>query len=353
MLLNSSIYIEDLDAASRSILQWDKLKGKSILITGACGLICSCLVDIIMYRNEHFGDDINVYALCRGWEASENRFPSYFSSGLFNVVNQDVCDEINLDAGVDYIIHGASHAHPVAFANDPVGTMMTNFYGMHNILQFARKNNCCRVLFISSGEVYGEMSGSMAPFAEAYSGHVDPMDVRSCYPSSKRAAETLCVSFANQYDVDVVVARPSHVYGPNMKNTDSRAIASFIRDAAAGRDIVMKSQGTQVRGYCYVVDAASAILTIMFSGKCCDAYNVSDRKSVISVRDMARLVAECGNTKLVVSEPSELEKTGYTPVMRQVLDSTKLEALGWTARTHIKDGISKTLNIFKEVSGHK
>lgn len=340
--------MDDLDGASRCSLPWGRLKGKSVLITGACGLVCSCVVDLLMYRNMHFGDDITVYALGRDRKVAAKRFFSYMDSRRFVFVQQDVCSEIGVDGHVDYVIHGASNAHPVAFASDPVGTMMSNFYGMDNVLKFAREKGSERVLCISSGEVYGEMDGQEL-FSEECSGYVNPMDVRSCYPSSKRAAETLCVSYASQYGLDVVVARPSHVYGPTMSGNDSRAIAAFIRIALAGKNVVMKSAGTQVRGYCYVVDAAAAILTIMLLGECCNAYNVSDKDSIVSIRDMAGMVAKCAGRNVVMSEPGELEKSGFTPVKRQVLDSTKLEMLGWRAATHMGRGISKTIRIAKEV----
>ena len=340
--------MDDLDEASRSSIPWGRLKGKSVLITGACGLICSCLVDLLMYRNIHFGDDITVYALGRDSKAAAKRFFSYMDSGRFVFVHQDVCSEIGVRGRVDYVIHGASNAHPLAFASDPVGTMLSNFYGMDNALKFARENGSERVLCISSGEVYGEIDGQ-EPFSEERSGYVNPMDLRSCYPSSKRAAETLCISYANQHGLDVVVARPSHVYGPTMSGNDSRAISAFIRTALAGKDVVMKSAGRQVRGYCYVVDAASAILTIMLLGECCNAYNVSDKYSVLSIGEMAEMVANCAGGSVVISEPGELEKSGFTPVKRQVLDSSKLERLGWSAATHMKCGVSKTIRIAKEV----
>jgi len=353
VLIKSSTYIGDLNEVSLFSFPWERMRGKSVLITGACGLICSCIVDIIMYRNVHFDDNITVYALCRNGKAAKRRFLSYFESGQFVFVKQDVCDKIGLESHIDYIIHGASHAHPAAFANDPVGTMMTNFHGMYNSLRFARENASTRVLFVSSSESYGEITGQMGAVSEDYSGYVNPMDVRSCYPSSKRAAETLCVSFASQYNVDVVVARPSHVYGPSMRSSDSRAISAFIRNVLSENDVIMKSQGTQVRGYCYVVDAASAILSVMLMGESCNAYNVSDKDSILSVKEMADIVAKCGNRNLVISEASVLEKAGFTPVSWQVLDSSKLENLGWKAKTHIKEGISKTLKIMKEASLYK
>ncbi len=348
MLINNEIYRTDLKDISSSNLNWDELKGKSVLVTGAAGLICSCIIDFLMYRNHCNNDCITIYALGRNEAAIRSRFLSYYNSEQFVFIKQDICKKIEINKQIDYIIHGASNAHPAVFASDPVGTMMSNFYGMYNVFELARK--CkevkVKVIYISSGEIYGEPEPSIETFDENYSGYVNTMNARSCYPSSKRATETLCSSYVKQFSLDVAVVRPCHIYGPTMTMKDSRAVAVFLRNVLAGQDIVMKSQGNQIRSYCYVADAVSAILTVLLNGEIGNAYNISDKNSIISIKEMAYLIAEMGKQKVIISEPTEMEKSGFTPVTRQVLDSVKLELLGWLAKTDIKFGINKTLQIF-------
>jgi UDP-glucuronate decarboxylase len=349
MLINNSIYKEDLNEIANCELDWENLKGKSVLVTGATGLICSCIVDLLMFRNQHFNDGITVYALGRSEDATRNRFDSYYDSEWFVFVKQDVCEKIDIKSKIDLIIHGASNAHPEVFTADPVGTMMSNFFGMYNVLEFARMYKDVRIIYISSGEVYGDPDLKTSSFVEEYSGYVNPMNVRSCYPSSKRATETLCVSYANQYNMNVTVVRPCHIYGPTMTQKDSRAIAAFIRNVISSQDILMKSEGTQIRSYCYVVDAVSAIMTVALAGKSGSAYNISDNKSVTSIRDLALLIASAGGQKVILSEPTKIEKSGFTQVTRQVLDATKLESLGWEAKTDLRNGIIKTIDIFSNM----
>lgn len=199
-----------------------------------------------------------------------------------------------------------------------------------------------RFLFVSSGEVYGESDGRI--FTEDYSGYVDCMSPRSCYPSSKRAAETLCVSYMSEYGAGVVIARPCHTYGPDFSENDNRVYAQFIRNALRGEDIVMKSTGSQFRSWSYVVDCASAILYILLKGKNGEAYNIADEASNISIRELAEITASMVGRKVVMEVPDETERKGYNPVSKSVYSVEKLKTLGWQPVTSIKDGIRKTIN---------
>ena len=153
--------------------------------------------------------------------------------------------------------------------------------GVSNLIEYGLAHHMKRFVYISSGEVYGE--GDRRPFDEAYSGYVNCMTPRSCYPSSKRAAETLCVSYAEEYGADVVIARPCHVYGPNFSDKDNRVYAQFIRNILNDSDIIMKSTGGQFRSWCYVVDCVSAILYVLLKGEKEQVYNIADSQSVVMV----------------------------------------------------------------------
>lgn len=349
MLLQNTVYSNDLNEISNKILDWNHLINKSVLVTGATGLIGSCIIDLLMYRNMCSNDNIKVYGLGRDKGIASQRFVSFFNSDSFIFLEQDVCKTINIEDNIDYIIHGASNAHPAAYASDPVGTMMSNFFGMYNVLQLSKKNKNAHVLYISSGEVYGESDSTVIALMEDYTGYINHMEVRSCYPISKRATETLCISFSRQYNIDIKIARPCHVYGPTMTSKDSRAISTFIREVLSGNDIVMKSTGAQIRSYCYVMDAVLALMIVLLKGENGSAYNITDKESIVSISEMAHMIAAVAKKKVIVSKPSNSEKKGYTPISQVVLAGDKLEALGWEARTHLQNGIDKTINILRSV----
>ena len=183
-------------------------------------------------------------------------------------------------------------------------------------------------------------------FSEDYSGYVNCNTSRSCYPSSKRAAETLCASYAAEYGIDVVIARPCHIYGPNFTETDNRVYAQFIRNILKGEDIVMKSSGEQFRSWCYVVDCVSALLFILLKGVSGEAYNIADSVSVITIRQLAEMLSGIGN--VVIDAPSVAEKKGYNPVSKSVFSIDKIETLGWEASGSMKEKMIKTIIHRKE-----
>lgn len=318
------------------------LQGKRILVTGAGGLIGSTLVDCLMRWNG-CGGEIEVYALGRDDHALEHRFKEYASAPLFHMLEGDVGSMALPDIEVDYIVHAASPAHPLAFSQTPVDVMKANILGMLNMLELAKRCGA-RLLFISSGEIYGISEEPDSAFREQDYGYIEITDPRSCYPESKRAAETLCASYHAQYGVDTVVARLCYVYGPAITEKNSRADAQFLRNVLRHEDIVMKSPGSQVRSYCYVKDAVMGLLYILARGASGEAYNVADRKSVATVREYAEALAAAGGVKIRHEFPSEEEARGYSRVSRAVLDASKLEGLGWTPRYDLAAGLRDVLS---------
>ncbi len=341
-LMGSETYRSTVEAACALPLPWGKLRGARVLLTGATGMIGSVLADLLMTRG-----DVFVTALSRSEETMRLRFPSYFGQNRFSFLSQDIASPMNTEETFDYIVHAAGNAHPVAYARDPVGTMNGAYLGAANLLDYGHRHGTRRFMMVSSGEVYGQPSENMVGFSEEYSGYVDPMRSRSCYPSAKRAAETLCASYRVQYGLDTVVARPCHIYGPSQTEGDSRAVSQFFRSAAAGADIVLKSKGEQVRSYCYAVDAASALVTILLMGAGGEAYNIAERHSVVSIAELASLIAAEAEVAVRFEAPEEAERSGYTPVTRGVLRGEKLEALGWLAQTSLSDGIARTLAVLR------
>jgi len=344
-LFYNELYISDLLIVLETGLPWDQLQNKTILITGSTGCIGSVLVDVLMYFNKLRDGNIKIIAIGRNKENARNRFNEYFNNNNFTFVEQDISLPLQINIDVNYIIHAASNADPISFATDPVGTMKSNFMGMYHLLEYAKTHHTQRVLYISSGEVYGQGDNNITSFSEDYCGYIDYINPRACYPSSKRAAETLCASYIKQYKLDAVIARPCHVYGATFARSDSRVIAQFLRAVVSGEDIIMKSEGSQIRSYCYVADVVSGLLYILFYGETGQAYNIADKNSIVSIKKLAEILAAVGNKKVRYEIPDLIEKSGYSGVTRAVLDSSKIESLGWNPKIGIEEGLKKTLNI--------
>lgn len=327
-------------------LPWEKLVGTNILIAGATGLIGSCLVESLMKNPRR---DYNVYALGRNECRAHQRFPDFFNDKAFHFVKFDVTKPFDKEIRFDYIIHTASDANPKFYATQPVEVMKANVNGVINLMEYGLSHEMKRFLYVSSGEIYGEGNGSI--LSEEYSGYVDCMKSRSCYPSSKRAAETLCVSYIEEYGADAVIARPCHVYGPHFTDNDNRVYAQFIRNVLGDNDIVMKSNGKQLRSWCYVIDCVSALLYILLKGEKGQAYNIADKNSCVTIRELAEMIASIEGKKVKMVIPTDSESKGYNVVTNSVFSTTKLESLGWSVCGSMEEKLRKTILCEREIYG--
>ena len=335
----NELYQKDLELCKKEI---ERLKNSSILITGANGLIGSFIVDAIYRVNMLYNTNIKIYALGRNYKRLENRF-IYDKEKKISYIEQDINKSFNFDFNVDYIIHAASNAYPSVIYNDPVGTILSNIYGTYNLLNYMKKVNGKRMLFVSTGEVYGNGIGNEDVFREEDSGIVDILNIRSSYPISKRCAENLCISYANQFNINVVISRLCHVYGPNNSEFDNRANVQFINDAVYNRNIILKSKGEQIRSYIYISDCVSGILRVLLDGNNKEAYNIANKNSILSIANFAEKVAKIAATNVIYKISNE-EKTLFS---RAVLDNKKLELLKWIPYFNIDEGIKHTLEISK------
>ena len=323
-------------------LPWEKLSKCNLLVTGATGLIGSCLVEVLMTNPNK---DYQVYALGRNEKRAESRFRQFLDDPSFHFLQGDVTQPLASDVPFHFVIHAASNGSPNFFVNHPVEVMKSNLFGVTNLIEYGLGHGMKRFLYVSTGEVYGVNEAAI--MNESSYGYVDILNTRSCYPSSKRAAETMAMCYAGEYGADVVVARPCHTYGPHFTESDNRVYAQFIRNVLKGEDIVMKSEGTQYRSWCYVEDCVSALLYILLNGKNGEAYNIADKNSVVTIRELAETIAQIAGRKVVMQVPSDIEKKGITPIKRAVFDTAKLEALGWTINGTMEEKLKKTIDICK------
>lgn len=353
-LSDNKLWQEDIDRVLTG-LDLSSLVGHKVMVTGCTGLICSAVVDALIRWNCTYDEKIRIHAVARNVEAVKERFEPYSGEPWFEADQYDATESINaLKPDCDYIIHGAGNASPSNIVREPVETMVANIYGLKNLLDYSRKNGTKRLLYISSSEVYGRRSGAIderadMPFTTNDYGFIDILDPRSSYSSSKRAGETLCVSYADEYGVDSVIVRPGHVYGPTAKESDNRVSSAWAYAVARGQDIVMKSDGAQIRSYCYAADAASAILKVLIDGQMSWAYNISNPASVISIKELAELMAGAGGVEIKYDLPNEVDKKGFNPMPNSSLDASELMGLGWTGKFEAQEGIEHTIRILQEL----
>lgn len=350
---DSELWRDDLDRVMARLPDLEKLEGKSLMVTGAAGLICSSVADIIFrYNDTHPGKSpIRLLAAGRWLEEMSGRFGDMVKRPDFTFVKYDAAkSDNNLEASVscDYIIHGASNAFPEMIVKEPVETMLANFLGIRELLEFARTRGVKRLLYISSSEVYGKKEGNQ-PFRENEYGAVDPLSPRNSYAEGKRAAETLCASYAAEYGVESVIIRPGHIYGPTASPHDNRVSSAWAWAAARGENLVMKSDGAQLRSYCYCLDCASAMLTALLRGESGRAFNISNPDSVISIREMGTLLAEAGGVNLVREEAGEQDKKGFNPMSNSSLEAGSLLAMGWRGEFGAREGLEHTVRILREL----
>ncbi len=350
-IYDSKLWISDLDESIDILPELGEIAGKNIMITGCTGLICSAVIDVIIRWNEtHDTQIITILAAGRNEERIRKRFTPYDAEHWFKIVPFDAASLNNsLDIPCDYIIHGASNASPNKIVKEPVETMLSNFWGMKMLLDYAKNNSVKRVLYISSSEVYGKKNDDKPYHNDEY-GYIDLLNPRNSYSVGKRATETLCAAYADEYGVDSVIIRPGHIYGPTALESDNRVSSAWAYAVAHGENVVMKSDGAQIRSYCYCLDSATAILKALIRGVTIHAYNVSNPNSIVTIRDMAEILVKSSGVELILEFPTAEEKKGFNPMSNSSLDSTELLSLGWRGLFDAERGFSHTVKILKELN---
>ena len=329
----------------RETFKYLKEKSGTILVTGASGLIGSCVIDALLLANDLHETKFTVFAVGRDASKLEERFGKRAD---LRFIIQDITAPFDCKIKFDYIIHAASNADPKTYALYPVETILTNVCGSGRILEYCRQHPDARVLFTSSFEMYGRKSDGDV-YRENDFGLIDHNDLRSGYPESKVVSELLFRSYHAEYGINCVIVRLSSIYGPTMKLNDSKAHAQFLTRGLEKKDIVLKSEGSQVRTYTFVIDAVSGIFKVLFDGVSGEAYNIANKDSVVSIKQVAANVAEICGVKVVFDLPDELEKQGFSKPQNCILDASKLEALGWRGAYPLYKGLETTVSILSQI----
>lgn len=335
-------YQEDLSYIL-SVRGIDTLLGKSILVTGATGMVGTCLIDALMKFNSESSVGINIFAVGRSRGKAKSRLGEYYSSDFFHFIEQDVREPFPEYVKPDYVIPLASNTHPMAYSKYPVETIEINVKGAENALKKAAECGA-EVLYPSTVEVYGN---GEEVFTEDYTGKLNLSTSRACYTESKRVSEALCQSYIAEYGVNCKIVRLSRLFGPTMLDSDTKASSQFILKALAGEDIVLKSKGDQYFSYTYVADAVQAILYVMLNGECGQAYNVASEKCNVRLADFAKECASIAGKTVVFDLPSATEARGYSVATKAILDIRKISEIGWSSRYAFKEALTRTYSVLK------
>lgn len=313
--------------------------GKAIAVTGATGLLGSIAVRCLLAIGARVVAVVRNLEKAKQMFGQENDQLTFFSMDF----QSEGFSRMSQMEAVDAILHFASPTASKYFVEHPVETIDTVVRGTQTILEYGKLHKATKIILVSTLEVYGTVHNDHHPLTEDQQGYLDPMQVRSSYPMAKRLAECLCHSAAEEYGVNVMVARLAQTFGAGVTADDQRVFAQFARSIINKENIILHTTGELSRCYCYTTDAISALLYILLRGKSGEAYNVANESTYISIIDMARLVCKTFNPAL--RPVVELkEGMGYSAPTKLRLSASKIMALGWKPRYNLEEMFSRLIN---------
>lgn len=342
---------EALKLSQDNNIPWHKLSRKTVLLSGATGLIGQTLALTMLNYSCAADNSLRIIILVRNCEKARLMFSDWIERNAnLSIMYWDTSSVPTIDEPVDYIIHCASQTSSKGFVEQPVETISTAYSGTNNLLQLAKTKNVSGFVFLSTMEVYGAPQTDIK-IDETFVGSIDPSNIRNCYPESKRLCENLCMCYASEYNVPVFIARLTQTFGPGVQKDDSRIFAEFARCVIENRDILLHTAGNTKRNYVYTFDAAQAILMILLCGSSSNIYNIANECTYCSIYDMAKMVAnDIAHGKINVKRnlTGDISKMGYAPTLCMNLDTAKLRSLGWEPRVDLHEMYEKMIMGFTE-----
>jgi len=350
-MIKSKIVAEDAEniiadvGAERMV---EKLKGKTVLVAGATGMVGSYFIYVLSALNEKYDANIRILACLRNRKRMDE---SLLTDKYVEILEHDVTEPFEVEGAVDYIIHAASPASPLIMKSKPLETNFANTLGMANVVKLALAKKSAGTLFISSREIYGEPNEGQEFFTEdGPLGQVNPLIPRNGYAEGKKAAENMCISAKDEYGLDAKVVRLAHTYGPGMSIYDGRVQADFLKNIMEKTDIVLKSDGSSVRTYTYIADAICGMFLVLLFGED-SVYNIADEESKTSIRELAETLVDLPEAEglELKFEIDDSNKKGTASFSAGILSTEKIRnEFGWKPRYSIHDGFQRTIKHLEE-----
>lgn len=326
------------------------LSGRTLLVTGASGMLPAYLVDAVAFMNVSGGlaSPCRLTLLSRSKARLQARFGHLRERSEVELVVADASRELPRELRADYFVHAGAPASPRDYLSDPVGSLDANTAALRNLLELARRG-ATSVLYVSSSEVYGTPEPTAIPTPETYVGRIDPLSRRAYYAEAKRAGETYCRAYYEQHGVPVAIARPFHVHGPGLRADDGRIVAALIGMGLRGERLRLESDGLATRTYGYVSDTVIALLSILLGASAGEAFNVGTDSPETSVLELATEIARLfGQREPVSTNGAPGSALGQGAPARACPDLSKLQrTFGLRPRVGLVDGLTRTVAWFR------
>lgn len=342
------------------------LSGHKLLLTGGGGFLGYYLVNSIVrwnkLRSDVGADTINLIVYDNFIRGLPKWLGDIEADGLVTVVKHDIVEPLPADIGaVSYIIHAASIASPIFYRQYPIETMDANVNGLRYLLDYFKERQANGdfvggLLYFSTSEIYGDPDELNIPTSEEYRGNVSSTGPRACYDESKRYGETLCVNFSNQYDLPIKITRPFNNYGPGLKINDGRALPDFCRNVLSNKDIILLSDGSPTRTFCYVADAVIGYIKVLIKGQSGEPYNIGTESPEISIKELAEMVVDISRElfnyegKVIYKKSTDKDYLVDNPNRRCPLIGKAREHIGYNPLIGIEEGLRQSLIWYKENS---
>jgi len=342
-MMNVSPIIEkDLVNIANHPLPWASLEGKTILFVGINSFLLTYMVKLIFFLNKTV---FKIPVKIKGIYRNPIRLKEQYGENVKNLIlykltniSHDFIKEIGHS---DIIIHGASPASPLDFMRFPLETVELNIFLTRYLLDYAVTYSSENFIYFSSSEIYGFSYADEQGIKENYVGGCNPLDLRSCYGESKRAAEMLCSIYYHSKEIPVKIIRPFHTYGPGMRLRDGRIFSDLIADIIEKKSLTLKTDGQDRRSFCYLADAVLAYFTILFNGKVNEAYNVGNPQAVTSMIDLAKMLNYLFPSSGIKISPKKSEGSVCIPNIE------KIKELGWLPTIDLKEGFLRTVKSYE------
>ena len=341
---SDDIFLDDIRLISNDLNEfYDKLEGKTILIAGGKGFLGTYFTNVLKQINEILSKPMKIIIMDNLITAKDKE--SNVNSNV-TLIEQDISKSFDFPDELHYIIHAASIASPPTYRKFPIKTVDVNYQGTKNLLEVARKKKIKSMLFLSSSEIYGDPE--IIPTPESYLGKVSCTGPRACYDESKRLAETISNLYFQQYEVPVKIARPFNVYGPYLNLDDGRIIPDFMSNAIKKSEIIIHSDGTPTRSFCYVSDAIRAFLKLLFSEHNGVTFNVGNDEE-ISVKDVANMIQKIMEVPISIKliESKDPNYTKDNPQRRCPDLSLLKNSINYVPEINFEEGLKRVYKWYK------